>query len=202
MRLLLVATLAITIVFPATQAWAQNLVMNPDFDTDVSGWITESTATIDWNPLDADNDPSSGSALVTNVSDTPGDSTGAHQCIEGVTGEAFYHFSSDILLPGGHSETGYAGLFVQWNDEPGCSGYLGSEFSSDVSTATPDVWYRVTNIAQAPMGTESARLRLSVRKFEDFGTLEAHFDNVEFEELIFVNGFESGDTSAWSGVGP
>ena len=52
------------------------------------------------------------------------------------------------------------------------------------------------------MGTESARLRLSVWKSEDSGTLEVHFDNVEFEEMIFVDGFESGDTSAWSAVVP
>ena len=58
------------------------------------------------------------------------------------------------------------------------------------------------DMAQAPAGTESARVRLSVRKWEDYGTLVAHFDMVEFEAMVFVDGFESGDLTAWSSVGP
>ena len=98
----------------------------------------------------------------------------------------------------GQSETGYAELFIQWNEEPGCSGYLGSTFSPQVSTAAPEVWYRVSDMAQAPAGAESARVRLSVRKWEDHGTLAVHHDTVEFEAMIFVDGFESGDCSGWS----
>ena len=133
MHLLWVVALALAILLPAPFAWAQNLVLNPDFDTDVTGWYPSATAAIDWNPLDADNNPASGSALVTNLSTTAGDSTGASQCIEGLAGEAFYLLAAEVLLPGGQSETGYAHLFVQWNDEPGCLGYLGSEFSSQGS---------------------------------------------------------------------
>jgi hypothetical protein len=202
MRVIAFATIALAVVISAPFAWGQNLAVNGDFDTDVTGWFPATTAAIDWTSLDADANPASGSALVTNLSTTAGDATGASQCIEGLTGEAFYLFAAEMLVPGGQSETGHAFLFVQWNDEAGCSGYLGSAFSSQVQSSTPNVWYGVSEIVQAPLGTESARLRLSVLKHEDVGALQTHFDNVVFEELIFIDGFESGDTSAWSTTVP
>jgi len=56
------------------------LLSNTQFDTDVSGWTAGAKATVEWDPLDADASLTSGSALVTNISDTAGDSTGARQC--------------------------------------------------------------------------------------------------------------------------
>jgi len=55
----------------------------------------------------------------------------------------------------------------------------------------------------APAGSQSARIRLSVKKQEASGGLAAHFDNVVFAlDMIFSDGFESGDASAWSGTVP
>ena len=198
MRLFCTSALVLAAMIPASLAWGQNLVSNPGFDIDVADWTSSAEASLAWDPLDVEGNPVSGSALVTNLSISAGDATGASQCIDGLTAEAFYEFAAEILVPSGQSETGHAFLFVQWNDEPGCSGYLGSVFSPQVPSSTPDVWYGVSNIAQAPLGTESARLRLSVWKYEDVGSLEAHFDNVEFEAMVFVDGFESGDTTMWS----
>jgi hypothetical protein len=60
------------------------------------------------------------------------------------------------------------------------------------------VWYTHPSFDRAPSGTQSARLRLTVLKNEGSGTLQAHFDRVVFQSLIFGDGFESGDTTAWS----
>ena len=51
----------------AIPAAAQNLLQNPGFATDLSGWtLTPGTGSIAWNALDADGSASSGSArLVT-----------------------------------------------------------------------------------------------------------------------------------------
>jgi len=65
-------------------------------------------------------------------------------------------------------------------------------------TSTPNVWYTSVESGEAPSGTEAARLRLSIIKVEDSGSLDANFDNVEFIEHLFADGFESGDTSARS----
>lgn len=193
--------LVLAAMFVAPVALGQNLASNPNFDTDVTEWAPFATASIVWNPLDADGAPASGSALVTNLSTTAGDSTGARQCIGGITGGTVYRFAAEILVPGGQSETGRANLLVQWYDQPGCSsGQVGMFLTPWVTDATPDVWHTSSDSAEAPSGAQSARLRLSVLKLEDSGALDAHFDKVVFKEQLFGDGFESGDASAWSSV--
>ncbi len=193
--------LALAVVVSAAFAWGQNLVSNPNFDTDVAGWLPVATADIMWYPLDADGNPASGSALVTNLSTTAGDSTGARQCIEDITGGEVHSVAAEILVPGGQSQTGRANLLIQWYELPNCSGFLGLSSTPWIYDSTPDVWYPSFNTTVAPSGAHSARLRLSVEKDQDSGTLLAHFDNVEFsKDQVFGDGFESSDTSAWSSV--
>ncbi len=203
MRVIFFAAVALVTFGQAPLASAQNLVANPTFDTGVSGWFPLSSASIDPDPLDADNDPTSGSALVTNLSTTAGDSTGALQCIDGITGETGFKMAADILVPDAQSETGYANLLVQWYGGPSCSGsQLGAYLTGIVPPSSPSVWITNSAIVESPSGTQSVRLRLSVRKFEESGTYHAHFDNVELEAIIFGDGFESSDTSAWSSAMP
>lgn len=192
--------LALAVVVGPTAAHGQNLVANPQFDSDVSEWAADATASIEWSPADAGGSPSSGSALVNNLSATANDSSGAYQCVDGIVAEVFYRVASEVMIPGGQVETGFAHLLVQWYSGPGCSGFLDLAVTPGVSTTTPDAWYAIHTFAVAPVSAQSARLRLSIWKNEDSGMLRAHFDNVELERWIFVDGFESGDTSAWSGT--
>ena len=197
------AALALAVVFPASFTWGQNLVLNPNFDIDVAGWAALTTATIEWSPLDAEGNPASGSALVANLSTTANDSTGAIQCIEGINGESLIRFAADVMIPGGQLETGHAHLLVQWYDESECGGaQVGLATTTGIYTTEPDVWYTDFDFAEAPLGAQSARLRLSVWKNEDSGTLQAHFDDVSFVAVVFVDSFESGDTTAWSATVP
>lgn len=203
MRICVLVTLSVGILVVAPVAWAQNLVFNPDFNTDVTGWTPSTTGTIEWSPLDAEGNPASGSALVTNRSTTAQDGTGPRQCIDGIDAGFFYLLAADVLVPSGQSETGYAELLVQWYDTPGCGGGLvGLNTTPGLSTSTPDAWYLDAGVFRAPTGTQSARLRLTVAKIEDYGTLQAHFDNVLLGLAIFGDGFESGDTTAWSHTVP
>ena len=175
------------------------LLSNTQFDTDVNGWTAPLTATIHWDPLDAGASLTSGSAVVTNISDTVGDSTGARQCTGGVSEAITYQVGAEIYIPGSQTETGRADILVQWYSDISCTNFISTANTSSVSTATPDAWLQVSGFLQAPTGSQSARIRLSVRKEEDSGSLAAHFDNVIFvSTLIFADGFESGDTSAWS----
>jgi hypothetical protein len=203
MRNVLFGVFALTMVFRAPIAWGQNLIVNPDFATDVAGWSPGLFVTIDWSSLDADAAPASGSGLVTNLSTTAGDATGARQCVDGISGEFFYLMFADILVPSAQSETGSAHLLVQWYAGTGCGGgQLGSKWTSEVQSSAPDSWYSTGSYVRAPSGTQSARVTLSVRKNEGFGSLEAQFDNVVFEEMCFGDGFESGDMGAWSHTVP
>ena len=57
-------------LFPASTV-AQNLLVNGNFDTDVSSWVkTSSTGTFVFSPLDANGSASSGSMLTTNTAST------------------------------------------------------------------------------------------------------------------------------------
>ncbi len=203
MRLFRVSGLFLVAVLVTHFASGQVVVSNPGFDVDVIGWNVFPEASIVWNPLDALGNSGSGSGLVTNMSTTALGGTGVRQCLDGITGLAEYLVSANALVPGGQSETGYTYLVVQWYDGLSCTGTnLGLGVSPGVLNPTPDVWYRDWGTVEAPSAAQSARLLLMVLKHQDTGTLEAHFDNVEFIEIIFVDGFESGDTLGWSSVNP
>lgn len=192
----------IVVVLWVSHAGGQNLVLNPDFDTDVAGWLPFGGTLLAWHPLDSGGDPGSGSGLVTNLGDQPGDSSGSRQCIGGLSGEVLYGFAADTLIPSGQTETGHSYLLVQWYSDFDCTGSLGLDESPVLQSTTPDVWLTTVAFAEAPVGTQSARLRLSVWKNEAVGTLDAHFDSVLFEPALFVDDFESGDTLAWSATVP
>jgi len=64
---------------------------NTTFDTDVSGWTPTADSTLAWDPLDAQADPTSGSALVTNLSNTEVDPIGSYQCTGGILGVESHH---------------------------------------------------------------------------------------------------------------
>ena len=182
---------------------AQSLT-NGSFDTDVSGWTPSSKSTVVWDALDADASPTSGSALVTNQSDTANDSTGATQCVDGLIGGATYRFGAEILVPAGPGETGRAHLLVQWYDDF-CGGHQsGAAVASiGVMTSTPDVWYTDHGTFVAPADTRFARIRLSVWKDAETGTLDGQFDNVSFSlmahHLSFVSaaGLAHGDAGSF-----
>jgi hypothetical protein len=80
-------------------AGAQNLLTNPGFATDLSGWsvgVTFVTAT--WQPLDATGQSNSGSASVTNTAQ--GLTNGLSQCVP-ATGGVPYDFGARIEVPPG-----------------------------------------------------------------------------------------------------
>ena len=174
------------------------LLTNTRFDTDVSGWPAGNKSTVEWDPLDFEASPSSGSALVTNVSDTSGDSVGPRQCAVGIAGDVTYEVGAEVYIPGAQSETGWADLLVQWYSDAGCTTQISLESTSRVLSSTADTWLPVSGWLVAPAGSQSAYVRLSVRKQQATGSLAAHFDNVVFAPLIFADDFETGTICLWS----
>jgi hypothetical protein len=182
---------------------AQSLI-DDTFDTNVDDWPVGMKSTIIWDPLDANLNPDSGSALATNISDTAGDGTGPEQCVEGVVAGGLYRVSADILVPEGQSETGFANLLVRWYEDACLGTQTGPWASSNgVSTSETGVWYADGITGVAPPGTRSARIRLTILQWGDSGTLTSHFDNVKFElvdrHLSFVPaaGLAPGDAGSF-----
>lgn len=180
-----------------------NVLSNGTFDVDVAGWTAVGDATIDWSPLDADGDINSGSAMVVNIANYS-TTMGANQCSAPLEGDQEFFLRSMVYIPSGQSETGYAYVSIRFYGLPDCQGnVLLSDFSSQVYTTTPDQWIESSLLLMAPPNAQSALVWLSIRKNEDSGSLAIAFDNASlFAVEIFADGFESGDTSAWSATVP
>jgi hypothetical protein len=188
---------------PFTAPALAQLVANPTFDTDESGWSASfGTALLDWSALDASGNAASGSALVTNFADTAGDGSGASQCVGGIGPQATYWVAALARFPGAQTETGHASLLTQFFSGTNCTSQLDFATSSQLSSTTQETWSPVSMLFTTPALTQSLRLRVTVYKVEPTGTLAAHFDDVELFPAVFVDGFEIGDSSAWSATEP
>ena len=200
----LVALLGIGVgVLTMPMAAAQNLVVNGDFDNDVDGW-TELSIPLSWDPTsDYQNSPASGSALIVNA--IPFGNSGATQCVSGIIGGETYHLSAWLRAPTGQNAEGMAGVFVWWWTGSNCGGSM----SIGPATAyifTSNSWVElVAPSEQAPPGTQSGTVYLNNQnKSSTPGAYSASFDHVLLAAsgVIFSDGFESGDTSAWSATVP
>ena len=162
----------------ATRAGAAevNLLQNPAFDQDVSGWTEEFRATAEWSLMDVAGALDSGSALVRNVSDAAS-LQGIRQCVEVVPGGS-YDFGASSFVPVGQDAFSAIQVRVEWLSEPDCtSGYIDLFSGMDsISGAwvTRDFFDEV-----APLGTRSALIRLAILK-TDAREVRAFFDGAFF----------------------
>lgn len=193
------SVLVLAAFLAASTSWGQNLLSNPDFDVDVLGWLPFADVTIEWDSLDVDADPGSGSGLVTNQHPSAGDASGARRCVDGITAGSQYQVVANLQIPGAQSETGKANVMIQWYEQAGCtSGFITFDSTPWVTDSTSDVWVSQSLIFESPSAAQSARFFLQVFKNEADGSFQVHYDHLLFEELIFGNGFETGDTLQWS----
>lgn len=181
-------------------ARGENLVFNPDFDTDVSGWTAEPEVSIAWSAVDASLDPSSGSAEVTNSVAGPNDGRGMSQCLDIVVVEgAEYDFGGKALIPDAQARTGSAQVGLRWYGDSNC---MGSTVGPQPrrSTDTIGAWIELSALAEiAPAGAVSVEYVAFPSKVEAGGSLVAHFDDLYFPITPpFADGFESGDLTSWS----
>ena len=203
----LVARVSIAIgvaMMVASVAAAQNLVVNGDFDNDVSGWTEMSSILLSWDPTsDYQDSPESGSALIVNADLWA--NSGAVQCINGIVAGEAYGLSAWLRAPTGQIGQGTGGVFVWWYVVPDCGGSQTAGPATAYIT-TSDSWVEVVAPSeQAPPGTQSAIVYLNNAKTSSTpGEYRVYYDHVLLTAggAIFSDGFESGDTSAWSATVP
>lgn len=151
----------------AAAAPAQNLLANPDFDTDVTsgGWGADVDWILgSWQEPDAFGDGDSGSLLVTNVREFGG-SNGWFQCIPASEGLALDASVWTRSAPGQTNSNG-AWLEVWFFASTGCSfappGLIESIFTE---YASPADWTEIAlRDLVTPAGTQSIRFDLRVEK--------------------------------------
>lgn len=185
----------------AASVSAQNLITNPDFDTDVSGWSPSSSIDWTWQSDDYQGSPISGSGLAVQIGGT-GSSVGIIQCIGSVSPGEYYRLSTHVDFPSGQLGEGTVSAFVWWYDGPACTGSQTTALVTP-STSSTAGWEQLSSAPeQAPAGTESVWVYLLMTKSNSNPSdFEAAFDGVELRalpEMIFADGFESGDVSRWA----
>ena len=66
-----------------------------------------------------------------------------------------------------------------------------------------EVWIEAAApLSEAPIGAQSAWISLEVFQLAPGGTVSVLYDDLIFREVLFADGFESGDTASWSTTVP
>jgi hypothetical protein len=189
---------------PATPCMSQNLLLNPDFDSDVSNWVPRSDVSIEWNPLDAGGSTSSGSGEVTNSFVGISSQLRVYQCVNGISEQQLYEFRGKIFLPSGQPTLRQGIAAIWWRSDPNCYGSISTSVTPIVGGPF-DTWIEMsTGLVVSPTGAQSAYISLGVHQNAPGGSVSALFDELVFHGWapIFIDGFESGDTALWSRTVP
>jgi hypothetical protein len=163
----------LALMFTAAGADAANEISNGDFDTDVSGWLGNTTFVAD---LDVGGNPASGSLRVDNVN--PGTGTQAIQRIP-VTPGTPIRASFRVYIASGQSGPGYAYPGVNFYEGACDSGgsYL-SNVNAQLVSEPFDTWLTSEMPETLPPETSGcAEVILFVRN-DGSGTFSANFDAI------------------------
>lgn len=163
----------------------ENLLENPGFDTDFSGWGQYPGRIGDWSSEDADGSGSSGSALLGNE----GTSDGVvplvlHQCIAVEAGET-YDFGGDVRVPAGQPAGTAAYIFAYPFTNSSCAGNLG--IFENTTGAADGSWSSASSSITPGAGVEAILFAIGVFKPNgETADAEAYFDN------LYLNGVGGG----------
>ena len=199
-----VHTVLILVLLCATIAVAadgDNKLTNGSFEIDLTGWTPLGDVVFEWNPMDADGSPSSGSGLVTNAANYQSTRC-VRQCSDVLEGDMEYRVRAMVNSPSGQTGLGWADIRLDVYPEPNCGGSpLWFESSSPVYSTDPDQWLESWATFTTAPNARSTLVDLCVNKNTASGTLAISFDNVKlFATEIFEGGFEDGTLSGWSVV--
>lgn len=162
----------------AAPAAAQNQIVNPGFDSDLSGWtvIPSPEYTVSHDPVMGAGAP--GSARLDVNSAGPLNHLVLQQCVTAVAGTN-YDFGVQFRFASGATPVPTAAVMVQWFADGICNNPDGAAFST-FSTNTPDVWQPLsaTNIT-VPAGMGSALVFMLVTS-TGAGTSVAWYDDAYF----------------------
>lgn len=195
--------IAVILVSLTSTTEAQNMIGNGSFDQNVTGWYSFATS-FTWISDDGAAPSGNGCAELVETFNNGGVGTAEWETLIPTTASTEHTISASVKKPVGSSATS-AWILVQYLD--GSQTYLGEEvsiyYTGDLSDnqwhndftstfTTSDyvayLWVRV-GVGTPSSGTTPAVLR---------------FDNIRLTaggggaDLIFSDGFESGDTSQWS----
>ena len=171
----------------------ENLLPNPSFDTDISGWsintfVTEPNAR--WSDDDASGDAASGSAEVDFIGiGNNATQTGLFVCLPSAPGREYRFGGAGKLKQ--ETEGAIASIFLSPNDDEGCNNPVGQSTLSYWSTD----WEVKESTYITPEGTTHIRFMIGTGKWQGFDeTLGSRFDDLflieVIEDMVFEDRFE------------
>ena len=185
----------VAVLLPFT-AGAQNMLTNPDFDTDTSGWGFFAS----WDPLDVAVLPTSGSATWINDSEGTGGALFVIQCVDISLFNQEFLLSGHVFIPSGNTAAGYSLVRISFWTDTACSDYLEGSGFDTATDSVVDAWEELQIEAHTPSGARSARIGV-VNSKSEAGVFRVYAGSVFFgpsPATIFADGFEIGETTGWS----
>ena len=183
-------TLTLLLAFPAASS-AANLLLNPEFDTNLTGWNQPFGVPVVWSSTDHGSSPVSGSALVTNDDDpsSGGVAIALEQCVP-VLPQRTYLFGGQIHLPAGQPDFSAGVFLVDTFTNASCSGaFVGT---ASVHQFESGAWLRSAGTVTTAAGVQSMLFSLGVGK--DAGVsvpVQGYFDALfVLPDLVFADGFD------------
>jgi hypothetical protein len=171
-RLVLPLLAAALLLAPPAHGQSENLLVNPDFDHDLSGWTPSAPEGAVWSAVDAAGDPASGSALLVRqylLLTSAG--------IPVVAGDR-YRLAGQTLF--GAADAGGGAFFrVRWHG-PACLGLLREDIFGRLLGQSGEGWAESARAFAAPAGAACATVGVGVAAIRPV-TFEAHFDRLRFE---------------------
>jgi len=199
-QMLVLCALALLLPMPLM---AQNVLVNPGFDSDILSWDNPYNEPAIWDGRDASDSAASGSALLTNDLGNGGSTGILSQCFDVSEGAAI-NFSAKVYQPSGQTGEGFGHLRIRFYSEAACQTYLSSGNSSSDDSSF-DTWIAVSGSDTAVASSGSVRLYLAIIGTVSNEDFAVHFDDVVMTieaDLLFADDFEDGTTDAWSPVEP
>lgn len=165
---------------------AQNLIVNPDFDTDLVGWTDPALPWLaaSWNAEDWIGDAESGSARVVNTSDATSTAAGLAQCVELVAdGATAYEFRAQARAGEGGGLAGIAEIGLSFHGDAACDGFY---YGDTERYWSAESWAALGEFGFfdffPPNGTHSIRFEIRTFKSAANGSYEALFDHAYLPE--------------------
>jgi uncharacterized repeat protein (TIGR01451 family) len=183
-----------------------NLFANGHFDCDLGDWVTAVTAgaTIAHDDDDADASPESGSALGSvPFASGMAERAALGQCVGAPAGGEL-ELAARFRITTAPASQVTVSLVCEFYSAGSCAGGpLGTLSTAQTVTGPTGAWQSLTLGAAAPSSSVSALCSLMLDAAAGV-TFDGHLDRAILTGpgLIFEDGFESGDTSAWSATTP
>jgi uncharacterized repeat protein (TIGR01451 family) len=184
----------------------RNRLLNGHFDCDLRAWqaTPEGTGDVAHDPaVDLDDAPVSGALRIDPLLGPPqGPSDfSVAQCTPLVAAD--YELVTRVRIAASAGTPVTVARRVEYFTGAGCTGAAGSVEVAQPFLDSAGAWLELVDPQRAPAGTASARWTIEARTTTD-ALFTAHFDQlyVRPSPLLFLDGFESGDTSRWSAVAP